>query len=54
MPYFQGGLSESNIHTIGISKPSVSHGVKLLRKGGFLTKDGNNFLHLNDWNQKKD
>lgn len=24
---------------MGVSKPSVSHAVKLLREGGFLTKD---------------
>lgn len=29
-----------------VSKPSVSHAVKLLREGGFLTKDSDHFLHL--------
>ena len=33
---------------MGVSKPSVSHAVKLLRKGGFLTKDNDHFLHLTD------
>lgn len=33
---------------MGVSKPSVSHAVKLLRKGGFLTKDDDHFLHLTD------
>ena len=31
---------------LGVSKPSVSHAVKLLREGGFLTKDSDHFLHL--------
>ena len=31
---------------MGVSKPSVSHAVKLLREGGFLTKDSDHFLHL--------
>ena len=29
---------------MGVSKPSVSHAVKLLREGGFLTKDSDHFL----------
>lgn len=33
---------------MGVSKPSVSHAVKLLREGGFLTKESNHFLHLTD------
>ena len=33
---------------IGVSKPSVSHAVKLLSEGGFLTKDDDHFLHLTD------
>ena len=33
---------------MGVSKPSVSHAVKLLRQGGFLTKDNDHFLHLTD------
>lgn len=37
---------------MGVSKPSVSHAVKLLRKGGFLTKDSGHFLHLTDLGQK--
>lgn len=37
---------------MGVSKPSVSHAIKLLRKGGFLTKDNNHFLHLTDLGQE--
>ena len=37
---------------MGVSKPSVSHAVKLLRKGGFLTKDSDHFLHLTDLGQE--
>ena len=29
-----------------VSKPSVSHAVKTLREGGFLTMDDDGFLHL--------
>lgn len=36
---------------MGVSKPSVSHAVKLLHKGGFLTKDSDHFLHLTDLGQ---
>ena len=31
-----------------VSKPSVCHAVATLRDGGFLTMDGNFFLHLTD------
>ena len=31
---------------MGVSKPSVSHAVKLLREGGFLVMDNNHSLHL--------
>lgn len=31
---------------MGVSKPSVSHAVGLLKEGGFLTMDGDGFLHL--------
>ena len=31
-----------------VTKPSVSHAVATLRDGGFLTMDGDNFLHLTD------
>ena len=37
---------------MGVSKPSVSHAVKLLREGGFLTKDSDHFLHLTDLGQE--
>lgn len=33
---------------MGYSKPSISHAVGLLRDGGFLTVDGDGFLHLTD------
>lgn len=33
---------------IGVSKPSVSHAVKLLREGGFLVMDDDYTLHLTD------
>ena len=31
-----------------VSKPSVCHAVATLRDGGFLTMDGDHFLHLTD------
>ncbi len=31
---------------LGVSKPSVSNAVSLLREGGFLTVDNEHFLHL--------
>ena len=34
-------------HT-GVSKPSVCVAVNTLKEGGFLTMDGNHFLHLTD------
>lgn len=33
---------------MGVSKPSVSHAVKLLRKGGFLIMNDDYTLHLTD------
>lgn len=33
---------------MGFSKPSISHAVSTLRNGGFLTVDGDGFLHLTD------
>lgn len=30
------------------SKPSISHAVKVLREGGFLTMDQDGYLHLTD------
>ena len=33
---------------LGVSKPSVSHAVTVLRKGGFLTMDEDYYLHLTD------
>ena len=35
-----------------ISKPSVCHAVALLRDGGFLTMDEDNFLHLTELGQE--
>ena len=37
---------------MGFSKPSISHAVSVLRDGGFLTMDGDGFLHLTDIGQK--
>lgn len=31
-----------------VSKPSVSHAIKILRQGGFLTMDEDGFLHLTE------
>ena len=33
---------------MGVSKPSVSHAVKLLREGGFIVMDVDYMLHLTD------
>lgn len=33
---------------MGYSKPSISHAVKILQEGGFLTMDGDGYLHLTD------
>lgn len=33
---------------MGFSKPSISHAVKILREGGFLSVDGDGYLHLTD------
>lgn len=33
---------------MGFSKPSVSRAVGLLKEGGFLTVDGDGFLHLTE------
>ena len=33
---------------LDVSKPSVCHAVATLRDGGFLTMDGDYFLHLTD------
>lgn len=33
---------------MGYSKPSVSRAVGLLRDGGYITTDGDGFLHLTD------
>lgn len=33
---------------MGFSKPSISHAVKVLREGGFLTMDEDGYLHLTD------
>ena len=33
---------------MGFSKPSISHAVCVLKDGGFLTVDGEGYLHLTD------
>ena len=33
---------------MGFSKPSISHVVGVLKSGGFLTVDGDGYLHLTD------
>lgn len=37
---------------MGVSKPSVSHAVKLLREGGFLITNDDYTLHLTDLGQE--
>lgn len=37
---------------MGVSKPSVSHAVKLLREGGFLVMDDDYTLHLTELGQE--
>lgn len=36
------------MYWMGYSKPSICHAVKILRDGGFLTMDEDNYLHLTD------
>lgn len=36
------------VEQMGMSKPSVSHAVKLLREGGFIVMDDDYTLHLTD------
>ena len=33
---------------LGFAKPSVSHGLRLLREGGFLTRDSEGYLYLTE------
>lgn len=33
---------------LGFAKTSVSHGLRLLRQGGFLTRDANGYLYLTE------
>lgn len=33
---------------LGVTKPSVSHATKLLRKNGYITMDGDNLIYLTD------
>lgn len=33
---------------MGFSKPNISHAVGILKSGGFLTVDGDGYLHLTD------
>lgn len=50
----QKQMGESAVRSIdlvrhtGFSKPSISHAVGVLRDGGFLTMDGDGFLHLTE------
>jgi len=37
---------------MGFSKPSISHAVGVLRKGGFLEVDKDGFLHLTESGQE--
>ena len=37
----------------GHSKPSISHAVKVLRKGGFLIMDERKYLHLSKMGQEE-
>ena len=41
-------LSVDVARHLDVSKPSVCHAVATLRDGGFLTMDGDYFLHLTD------
>ena len=36
------------IRAIGFAKTSVSHGLRLLRQGGFLTRDPSGYLYLTE------
>lgn len=50
----QKQMGESAVRSIdlarhmGFSKPSISHAVRVLRDGSFLTIDKGGFLHLTD------
>ena len=35
-------------NALGVTKPSVSHAMKQLRNGGYITMDDGNFIHLTD------
>lgn len=35
-------------NALGVTKPSVSYAMKQLRKGGYITMDDENFIHLTD------
>ena len=54
----QTQMGESAVRSVdlarymGYSKPSISHAVGVLRKGGFLITDSGGFLHLTDTGQK--
>lgn len=37
---------------MGFSKSSICHAVKVLKQGGFLTMDGDGYLHLTDVGRK--
>jgi Mn-dependent DtxR family transcriptional regulator len=37
---------------LGYAKTSVSHGLRLLRQGGFLTRDVDGYLHLTETGQE--
>ena len=37
---------------LGYAKTSVSHGLRLLRQGGFLTKDADGYLYLTEVGQE--
>lgn len=37
---------------MGYTKPSISHAVSILKKGGFLNMDQEGYLHLTDSGQK--
>ncbi len=50
----QKQMGESAVRSVdlarhmGFSKPSISHAVGVLKGGGFLTVDGDGYLHLTD------